>query len=474
MGDEKFFGIQEVNRASIPDAKRSSGFLATQEPYEYMNQAILELKTDHIIGNATQLANNQCTLVYNSSDQTLRDVNNSIVTPTDGDKIYIIGLDTLTDDLDLSAYDRLRIIGDKSLTIPNGTYSILLGDEVFIDLKVADSSKVTTGVNNYGFINYASISRTVSAVEFESKDLIINVTGNDTVFASFTRLSLLDSSYVPKFLNNKSYTWDITAIGVLEPGTSEKNSTDYGMWVDSDENLVLAPDLTGTTDSTVAGSLADSTATLLTDLVRAGDIVYNLTDKTQTTVAADATVEGQVTLTDDIFTSGENYKIVKMSPEGLGANRERIGTAYNNSSGNFYDSWYTQIQEEKTYNGDGTDFTLTSSPAIVTLRRAIATVRQVNDWTGKGSWFVSPKFTYNVASGSRTGATATMTGVTFKNISSLTQSCSGYGNSSSAFVYTVFAVLNTGNITISHAAATTTLYDASGEFECENKPTFHL
>lgn len=223
------------------------------------------------------------------------------------------------------------------------------------------------------------------AVDFESKDLIINVQTADTVMAWFTRLSLLDSNYIPKYLNDKALTWDITTPGVLEPGTTRKPSTPYGMWVDSAENLVLAPDLIGAADSFTLNELRDSGASFLTDLVHEDDVVYNLDSKLKTTAASDSVAEGIVVLNDNIFPLGtENYKIVKMSPVGLGANRERIGTVENNSGDVLDNSWYTQIQEEKKYSEAAGDFT--ASAANWTTDFADIAVNQVNDWTGSGNW----------------------------------------------------------------------------------------
>jgi hypothetical protein len=225
------------------------------------------------------------------------------------------------------------------------------------------------------------------AVDFETKDLITNFISATQGKATFTRASLLDSNYIPKYLDNKVLTWDITVPGVLEPGTSEKNSTDYGAWVDSDENLVLAPDLEGTTTGTTAGKLIDAGATFLTDLVHKDDILYNLTTKQKTTASADATLNGEISCVDNIFTSGDQYKVVKMSPVGVGENRERLCTFYNNSSGDFDDSWYTQIQEEKFYSEAAGDFVVTGTNW--TTGDAELGVKQENDWTGKGQWEIS-------------------------------------------------------------------------------------
>jgi hypothetical protein len=255
------------------------------------------------------------------------------------------------------------------------------------------------------------------AVDFETKDLITNFISVTQGRAAFSRASFLNSSYIPKYLDNKVLTWDITVPGVLEPGTSEKNSTYYGAWADSDENLVLAPDLEGTTTGTTAGKLIDAGATFLTDLVHADDILYNLTTKQQTTASTDATLNGEISCIDDIFTSGDQYKVVKMSPVGVGENRERLCTFYNNSSGDFDDSYYTQIPEERTYDGDGSDYDITGPNWTTGV--SFASIRQANDWTGRGSW-KGEHVTNGAVTGSPITVQLTMTGVSFLTLTPFT------------------------------------------------------
>lgn len=302
-------------------------------------------------------------------------------------------------------------------------------------------------------------------VNFETEDLIINVQSNTTVDADAKRISLLDSNYIPKYINNLDLTFTMPTD--LEAGTSEKASHWYGMWVDSDLNQRLVPDLTGSTDSTVAGFLADSTATLLTDLVHVGDIVYNLTDLTKTTVSADAVVEGQVALTDDIFTSGEDYKIVKMSPEGLGANRERIGAAYNNSGSNFDNSTYTQIQEDKNYSEAAGDFTVTGTNW--TTDDAVTIPYQVNDWTGKSTWHLRANIsgTYSVPTAQSAIA---ISGVIYKTGAEQAGSLNQSDNTVAIHRCRFPGGSNTTFFTVS---ATTTGFDFSFDVELDSKPTFH-
>ncbi len=311
------------------------------------------------------------------------------------------------------------------------------------------------------------------AVKFESEDLIINAINNTQAIASFKRLSLLDSNFIPKFLNDKNLTWNMPAD--LEAGTSEKASHNYGMWVDSDEVLRFVPDLTGTTDSTVAGSIADSTATWLTDLVHDGDIVYNLTTLQKTKASADAAAEGQFTLEDDIFTSGDSYKIVKMSPEGLGENRERIGAAYNNGSSNFDDSTYTQIQERKFYSVVAGDFTITSSGTGWATVDSIAEPYQVNDWTGLGVWKLFFAF-HGTTTAVVANPTITLSGITAKTgvnqqVSFDTYD-SGISTASGQMTRTIFVGGGSGIMSPVADIASDT-FMAFATITLDNKPIYH-
>ncbi len=303
-------------------------------------------------------------------------------------------------------------------------------------------------------------------VEFEtSRDLVFNVVSSKNVQATFSRMSLLDSNFIPKYLNDQDITWDIEAVGVLEAGTSEKASTNYGAWVDSDGVIKLVPDLVSVTDSTTAFKLKDSAATLLTDLVHAGDIAFNLTDLTQTTVSVDASAEGEVSVTDDIFVSGDDYKIVKMSPLGLGANRERLATAFNNSGSDFDDSWYTQIQEEKFYTNTAGDFDITSASWTTTY--GLISVRQINDWTGLGIW----KMNLNI--GGTTAAPVasidiTISGMTFK--AGINQ---GVFQSRTSTVASLLRSFTTGPSISMNITVATSEFLYSGDVEANKKPSFH-
>jgi len=248
-------------------------------------------------------------------------------------------------------------------------------------------------------------------VDFESKDLIIDVASITTVDADAKRLSLLNTSSVPAYIDDLNTTFNIATD--LMAGTTEKASTWYQLWIDSGGTRLMVPDLESTTDGTTASKLVDSGADFVTDKVQVGDIVYNTTDLTQTTVTAVDDLH-TLSLVADIFVSGEDYKIRALSPVGLGtAFKARIGAAFNNSGSNLDDSTYTQIQEVKNYTGalTGADFDITGGAGLA-ISIAFGAVLQENDWTGRGYW----KFKFNVATSftSSTNADIAFTGVQFR------------------------------------------------------------
>lgn len=109
---------------------------------------------------------------------------------------------------------------------------------------------------------------------------------------------------------------------------------------------------------------------------------------------------------------------------------------------------------------------LTSNPATTSISRATAEVRKM----GSGQYKTSLNIAYSVASGSRGSAIATISGITFKNTAGFTQPCSGVN--SAVGTNETYVTPNTGNITLSHATATTNSYSMSCNVELESKPTW--
>jgi hypothetical protein len=282
-------------------------------------------------------------------------------------------------------------------------------------------------------------------------------------------MKLLNSEGAGAFLFNVDDTFDMTLH--LESGTSEKASHWYWKWKDSYGNLRLVPDLTGTADSDVLNSLSATGLTFQTDLVQRWDEIYQTTDGTKGYVKA---VSSQTVLTCmdkdgndlDLFPLGtEDFKIRKLSPEGLGQFKGRIGAVYNNGSSNLDDSYYTQIQEEKEYSEAAGDFTM--SATNWTTAYSSIKVRQVNDWTGEGSWraIMTMQGSLSVTD---TAFPMTTTGIIFANNQPLTVT------NTSGTVKTMTARANSGNGIINYnSSATDTAWMTSGPVDYSKKPTFH-
>jgi hypothetical protein len=132
---------------------------------------------------------------------------------------------------------------------------------------------------------------------------------------------------------------------------------------------------------------------------------------------------------------------------------------------------YLQLPEnnptvKKQYLGDGTDFTVTSSPAVTVLNRAVAIPYQTND----GTWRLRFNIVYQVSTASRTSLTMTISGVVFKNSTASPQyvSCSNQASP----VTSSETVINTGNVFVFHNTANTAKYLFYGDVELESKPTW--
>ena len=238
-------------------------------------------------------------------------------------------------------------------------------------------------------------------VDFESKDLIVKYVSATTVDANAKRLSLLNTSNVPAFIDDLDTTFDITTD--LMAGTSEKASHWYQLWIDSGGTRLMVPDLTGTTDGTTASKLVDSGADFVTDLVQVGDEVYNTTDNTKTTVTA---VDDLNTLSvaADIFVSGEDYVIHMLSPVGFGtAFKANIGAVYNDSGDDFVDFH----QEDNRVSIVTTIIVAGAVAAIYTLASLVALVPV----TAKVIVLSSIVCSENVGSVVQTLVASTITGV---------------------------------------------------------------
>lgn len=316
----------------------------------------------------------------------------------------------------------------------------------------------------------------VPLVDWGAKNLIINFQSNTTVDADADRVSMLNGSNVPAFKDSLNETFNITTD--LMAGTSEKASHWYQLWISVSETngavtRLMVPDLESTTDGTTANKLVDSGADFVTDKVQVGDIVYNLTDFTQTTVTAvdDANT---LSLNDDIFVSGENYKIHILSPTGLSSFKANIGMAYNNGSFNIDDSGYTKPKYQNSdiiYSDSSGDFTLSGTGYSSTIR-SLVKVSQDTEFSGVPKWKLDFQISINASSSARTGFSLSMSGWLSESTSNFNQSISGRTDIAANANYSVFCPPNTTSFNIEHASTTTSRYHFGGLVYCDKKPTF--
>lgn len=356
------------------------------------------------------------------------------------------------------------------ITQPSTAYTLAFGT----DFTFIGQALIGSGAGNVTEIRGTVISATSilchivnkPAIDFSSKNLLIDVISNDEVDVDADRLSFINKSNFELFQDDIDETFDIRTDKMA--GTSKHDSHWYQLWLDSAGVRMMVPDLTGTTDGVAANKLDLSTATFVTDKVSIGDIVYNLTDLTQTTVTA-IDSEDILSIADDIFVSGEDFKIHMLDPVGLGEFKANIGVAYNNGSSNLGDSTYTQIQVARDYNGDGTDFTL--SVANWTTASAKARITQDNDWTGRGNWRIELGARGDMGAGAVATVTPVISGAVFKNLTNynvalpVTTFANGSGNHG-------YVVPDSSNIIIG-STVVATAWGFALNAQLERKPTFH-
>ncbi len=483
----KPFGVDQDKRVEVPDGLKSEGVDGGGGIFnEYFNQALFETQADHIWGNQLQVTVDPATATfYTDSSGNPLDASASAVTINDDDKILIRHDSTQSANLLLDASGkRISIEMYGGITLNMSTYNLTLGgtgDEVSGSVDLIGTGTLTVEKSNG--LRVAHTAMTISNLdgditinngtnfqaEFSTKNLIIDVQSSTTVDVDSDNIVFIDKYGKTIRNDNVDTTFNITTD--LMSGTSEKSSTWYQLWMDNDGVRLMVPDLDGTADSNVTTELRDSGATFQTDLVQAGDVVFNLTDLTQGVVVS-VDSETAITLNADVFPDGnEDYKIRMLSPTGIGGHNARLGAAYNNSSSNLDDSTYTIIQGEKLYSESAGDFTVTSNPAVSSMVGATVFVRQTNDWTGIGTWKINYNIQYNVASASRAQCIATLSGIAFKT--GVDQAATASCVASSGFIVQQYAQGNAGNIYVNHNPGASTKYAFSGDVYLNSKPTFH-
>ena len=460
----KIYAVDTNTRRGVADSKRRSGFDVEGVDRRDLNEILFKASLDHIIGSSSQVTAVNATIYWNSANTEFRDQDEAIVTLLDGDRILWAGLDAITADIDISTIDDLVHSTDTGVTIAFGTQNVLLGSNQSGFLNCSGTGDLSA-TNSPEFV--VNNNRTEKLTDFEtSKDFVLNVASSTTGTSTASSIRLLDDNNNGFLINGLDEIFDIATD--LNAG-SKKASTWYQRWIACDflGNIqrLYVPDLTGTTDSTTVGSLEDSTADFVTDAVQIGDIVFNMTDRTQTSVTA-VTDLNTLELADDFFISGEDYKIRILSPQFDGSKtfKARIGADYNNSSSDFDDSTYAQIQGERNYSEAARDFTI--AVATWTTTNSFATIKQVNDFTGKGTWMIDTTFAGTFTASA--SITPVFSGVLFKVlVACLVRSTAGAGAIDKAATG-----INNGNISITSSStpSNVALHIIS---ELSSKPTFH-
>lgn len=209
-------------------------------------------------------------------------------------------------------------------------------------------------------ISSSMFDREAGAATWEEEGLEIEVTGVDTVSVKYDRLTIINREGKTKTLYN--FNQSITFSNYLQG--AELASTNYNLWIDGRGEFLFVPDLAGTTDGTSTGFLVDSTNSFASYSVFKKAIAYNLTNNTSTTVSVSATSDGaNLALTDDIFTTTENYGLHLLDPVGLDSFACIIGTFRNNSGSNLNITYQNKKEIEvpslTALKTGGTDASLT-------------------------------------------------------------------------------------------------------------------
>lgn len=341
MPIKKVFGIDPEKRIDVPDGLRGSGVTGGKGIFdEYFNQILFELSADHIINTESAVkavSPVEGTTYFNSTAGEFQDKNDVATVFTNGQKIVWAGLDAITATVDLSAFDNITHDYIEGVTIDFGSQDILLGSNQIGFLNCASTGDLSATDSPELVINN---NRTEKLTDFEtSKDLVINVQSNTTSDLDASFIRLLDNFNNALLIEDVDETFDITTD--LNAGV-EKPSNQYQKWIGVDYlghiQRILAPDIESVTNGTTSGFLVDSTNVAFADKVQVGDIIFNLSTLLQTTVKTTPTVDNaNIEVNDDIFTSGDDYKIRILSPQFDSGKvfKGRIGAAFNNSGGNF-------------------------------------------------------------------------------------------------------------------------------------------
>jgi hypothetical protein len=305
-------------------------------------------------------------------------------------------------------------------------------------------------------------------VDYETDRLLINVASTASVTATADRIKFISKKGHTITVNDMSVSFALTDI---MSGTSLKASTWYDLWTDSTGGVLMTPRINSVTDGTTSNKLVDSFADFVTDKVSIGDIVYNDTDKTQATVTAVDDLN-TLSLSADIFTSGESYYIEYTDPpSGLGIYRANIGIV-KLTAGSVYDTTtgagYRQPQKTEWFLSG--NYSITGTPTVNSHSGKIG-IYPTLDWKRFPEWRATINVETAVSSASRTSGAITIGGLTFA--ATYVQGGYGHGNFGTVVANDCNTTANSGTLTVRHASSTTTAYRYGGNFRLQNEPTFY-
>jgi hypothetical protein len=308
--------------------------------------------------------------------------------------------------------------------------------------------------------------------QFSSKNLVLEVLSDTTVGLTADEIELINEDGKVLTIYNVSEIFDVTTD--IHSGTI-KASHYYQLNISANRKdgpitLKMTPILTGTTTSTTAFKLEDTGATFTTDIVSFSEkyrpTARNRTDinETKVTVIDDADT---LSVLADNFVSGEDYEIIIPNPINVAEFKANVGKVLSDGSSDLTRVFVYSDTLDREYSEADGDFVVTGTNWTTT--RAVAIPYQN---TG-GSWRMKFNITGSVNSASRNAYSATISGVTFKNISNFIQAISangrpGVGNNG----VNGEAGPNNGIVKINHPSSVTDAYQYSGDVELDSKPTW--
>lgn len=191
----------------------------------------------------------------------------------------------------------------------------------------------TTGL--YQFEESDAKRPVAPAVNCDAKNLRITIPTVDTVRIRADWIKFVSITGTCRIVANIDVT--LTLSNASHRVGLETASTMYQIWLDSDLTGLFQPDIASTADGTTAGYIDDSAHTLKTLGAKAGDWVFNTTDNTDTKITTTPSADGaNVAIDDDIMTSGEDYTVHVLQPDGLGTYTANVGAVYNDSGSDLY------------------------------------------------------------------------------------------------------------------------------------------